>query len=435
MANKKRKARRSDSPPAAAENRGLKRNRLGYAMASPETRKGPLTLPTADDWAFRLKVVCLNPADDLLTDAVKGLVNICFPGGLLEDLGVDVVQRHMEEAGALPESIERTRDAFRTEMVQRVAWLLAPYLDTPQKFDRGLAALTAASHHLHDMHDSGSESGKIQEASADVERPEPEETEQEVNSAPESRKRDPNKVSKSWRWDVKPADISPTDIPKCFKKKLDLFAYHALPNVRRDLGPGASNAEIEHKIERIWHLMSDDERVKCTDSFQKLQRGDCEMLKHVSQVRDLDPVALQMPKIDRAELGKHRIKREGSPHLDMADGRPIPIAIDDDFADNVSAFGQLSADRPNSFLGSEIPRPRNEKLVDKNTDTPLMDLMWGEQQITTGCEGPILHTLMDELERRTKTRVRQSSLNELAFHHTDLTRSSLLPIQKALDGF
>jgi hypothetical protein len=109
-------------------------------------------LPTNDDWVFRVKVTSstINPQDEVFEKAVQDLVNICFPLGVLEEIGVDVVERHMREESAPEENIRKMTDVFRAEMIHRISFMLATYLDTPQKVEQGVAAVKAASKKLHE---------------------------------------------------------------------------------------------------------------------------------------------------------------------------------------------------------------------------------------------------------------------------------------------
>ncbi|KAI8935635.1 hypothetical protein NX059_007163 [Plenodomus lindquistii] len=109
------------------------------------------SLPTADDWVFRVKVI--SSATDLTNDvfkkAVQGLVKICFPDGVLEQLGIQVLEQHMHEENAPEENIRKMVQIFRAEMAHRVTWMLAEYMDTSTKLEAGVEAIVAASASLH----------------------------------------------------------------------------------------------------------------------------------------------------------------------------------------------------------------------------------------------------------------------------------------------
>jgi hypothetical protein len=67
----------------------------------------------------------------------------------LDQLGIEVLQQHMREEKAPEENIQRMREAFCSEMAQRVTWMLAAYLDTPAKVKSAMRATIEASATLH----------------------------------------------------------------------------------------------------------------------------------------------------------------------------------------------------------------------------------------------------------------------------------------------
>jgi hypothetical protein len=67
----------------------------------------------------------------------------------LDQLGIEVLQQHMREEKTPKENIQRMREAFRSEMAQRVTWMLAAYLDTPAKVRSAMRATIEASATLH----------------------------------------------------------------------------------------------------------------------------------------------------------------------------------------------------------------------------------------------------------------------------------------------
>jgi len=108
-------------------------------------------LPSGEDWLFRVKVIssATDLGNDLFKNAVEGLVRICFPEGFLDQLGPQVLERHMREEHAPEENIRRMSEIFRNEMIQRVTCLLAESLDTPAKVESMMRATIAASAKLH----------------------------------------------------------------------------------------------------------------------------------------------------------------------------------------------------------------------------------------------------------------------------------------------
>lgn len=109
------------------------------------------SLPTGEDWLFRVKVISsakdLN--NELFKNAVQGLVRICFPEGVLDQLGSQILEQHMREEMAPENNIRKMAEIFRTEMTQRVASLLAEHLDTVTKVETMVQATIVASVKLH----------------------------------------------------------------------------------------------------------------------------------------------------------------------------------------------------------------------------------------------------------------------------------------------
>jgi hypothetical protein len=114
-------------------------------------RTNATSLPTSDDWVFRVQVV--SQSTDIHTEmfkkAVQGLVKICFPQNVLNQLGVDVVQQHMREQNAPKQNIEKMREILRSEMVHRLVWMLVEYLDDSSKVEAAVKSVTAASAVIH----------------------------------------------------------------------------------------------------------------------------------------------------------------------------------------------------------------------------------------------------------------------------------------------
>lgn len=91
--------------------------------------------------------------DQVFEKAVQDLVKICFPRGVLEELGVDVIERHMREEATPEANIEKMIEVYNAEMIQRVSYMLAAFLDTPEKLKAGFKAVEAASEALHGKHE------------------------------------------------------------------------------------------------------------------------------------------------------------------------------------------------------------------------------------------------------------------------------------------
>jgi hypothetical protein len=302
----------------------------------PPSNGGQSSLGTTADWQFRLKVLrSEDPVNDgIWKGAVQGLVKMCFPEGILDDLGMKVVAQHMKEEEASEENITRMTEAFRSEMVHRVSWMLANYLDTPEKAERGIASVVLATNRLHGskldvaavdqiihafqtlrkemvedsqalsqgfglakpaLDPAASEAAvPSREQSRDVPQ-EPDEDHagtEDVNATSASQDKTPSRkkarVSKTWRWDIDASRFTADMVPLYFQRRTDLFAYHALPVVRNELGPDASKDNIRQKMDEILADMATDERKKWQDSFVKLQGGVMEMLNRVEVSQDSD---------------------------------------------------------------------------------------------------------------------------------------------------
>ncbi|KAJ4346289.1 hypothetical protein N0V95_005499 [Ascochyta clinopodiicola] len=113
--------------------------------------KGSRHLPTSDDYVFRIQVISTtaNIKTDVFKKAVQGLVKICFPQDVLEEIGIQVVTQHMRNEDAPESNIAQMTEIFRSEMIHRVTWMLAEYLDTPNKVEASVKAIMAASASLH----------------------------------------------------------------------------------------------------------------------------------------------------------------------------------------------------------------------------------------------------------------------------------------------
>ncbi|KAE8871680.1 hypothetical protein PTNB73_03139 [Pyrenophora teres f. teres] len=117
----------------------------------PQKQDREKSLPTGEDWLFRVKVISsvTNLSNDLFNNAVQGLVKICFPDGILDQLGLQVLEQHMREEKAPTANIQRMTEVFQSEMIQRLTSMLAEYLDTPAKVELAVHATVATTARLH----------------------------------------------------------------------------------------------------------------------------------------------------------------------------------------------------------------------------------------------------------------------------------------------
>jgi hypothetical protein len=214
---------------------------------TPHTQHRANLLPTSEDWTFRVKVIsaATNLQDDLFRDAVKGLVRVCFPDGILEQLGQNVVEQHMHEENARIANIRRMSEVFQTEMVHRLIGMLVRYFDTPDQAALGTSEYAAGEDERVEFDDINVEkspppprTGRRKKGDATMD------TNSSVirkgDIAPEintvQRRQKDSKISSKWQWDIDSSDFTDDSIVETFPRTADLFAYHALPIIKRKLG-------------------------------------------------------------------------------------------------------------------------------------------------------------------------------------------------------
>jgi len=298
------------------------------------------SLPASDDWDFRIKVISSTTAlhNHVFEKAVQGLVKICFPQQILHELGLDVLQRHMREENAPEANVQKMIQVYKAEMIRRVTWMLAEYLDTPDKVETCAKSVVEASSSLHaqvghslfaKIATSLAAQGACDQTSAAPSADTPfqilttieKEVEMQSQSSlptddtiassgwcpgpgeelvdaeepffpwdlPRLNKQSDlsNKnITPTWRWDVDPDGLSSEAMIHAFKRPSDLFAFHALPIARDRLTQGSSRKEVRYKIKDMLREMPDAEFEKWVESFQKLHRGDDTMLIRIP----LEPV-------------------------------------------------------------------------------------------------------------------------------------------------
>jgi hypothetical protein len=81
----------------------------------------------------------------MFKNAVQGLVRICFPRNVLDELGIDVVQQHMHEKNAPEQNVSKMAEIFRSEMTHHLVWIVAEHLDDSSKVEAVVKSITAAS--------------------------------------------------------------------------------------------------------------------------------------------------------------------------------------------------------------------------------------------------------------------------------------------------
>lgn len=507
-------------------------------------KRDAASLPTNDDYTFRLKVISSSTDldNDVFKKAVQGLVKICFPEGILEELGLTVLEQHMREDDAPEENVEKMTTIFRSEMVHRITWMLAEYLDRPAKVEAGVRSAVAASAKLHgdklgddilgdvmaSLHalrekvptdstvrlsnstlvdsaveglndDEDTEShvsddytrepspprnkkkkAKKRDRSKGHERTKPHETIEDVGmevddlpAQPEPsvptppkalRTRKDNKVSATWRWDIDSADISSDDIAQCITKTSDLFAYHALPIARRQLGPNAAPKETRLEIQKMLTEMPDDEYVKWVESFDKLCGGDPEMLSrpednvatHGRRVTAATPAPIDVRRratkattqtpgryeqrgdgVEPVSVLSHTVvpvKREPNANPSITTGSIRPQAQEDSVASTTTALrhlpteerdagpqvsstslargasgGNLQALQPRRDIVDTAPSGHRGQNVTQHQQlddaTPIVDLLWGEQVFGPEQKSSVVDRIMGNLNKRVSAQV------------------------------
>ncbi|KAJ4300978.1 hypothetical protein N0V90_003067 [Kalmusia sp. IMI 367209] len=283
-------------------------SRAEATLKRTRTAETPTVLPTGDDWKFRLKVLSSSADLDegVLRDAVQGLIKICFPDGVLDELGVDIVEAHMQEQRATQDNIDRMRSMFHDSMIDHVAQMLARYLNTPERRNIAINAVVHAAQRLHGEHTSqetkaGDEDNTREDGPLTV--PAKKKTKDKhirsitgtdleqqggivdkiADDLKNSVKND-NRVSRSWRWNIDAREIDPLAISDIFKRTADLFAYHALPIVRPEIGSPALKKPIRAKIQSLIDSLSSDQYQGWIMALKKLKSGDMTMLERVSSM-------------------------------------------------------------------------------------------------------------------------------------------------------
>lgn len=295
-----------------------------------------MPLPSAEDWLFRVKVISStsNLPDDIFNKAIHGLVKICFPDGMLEEFGIDLLAQHMREDQAPAENLTRMRSVFSSEVTECVSRMVTEYLDTPTKIKSAIRSIIGASTARHADVEDECLGNIVQSLSQDAERspaavpasdsasPKDEnaihgdhygdveemivDAEDDSSCPPRPKKNATTnkKVSSTWRWHIETTNAKPEALKKAFKRPSDLFAYHALPIARNLLAATATQRELRLKIQEMLDDMPSDVYDQWSESFLKLQEGDDMMLVRVppEPERDGRTAATPAPRIGRGKL-------------------------------------------------------------------------------------------------------------------------------------
>jgi hypothetical protein len=469
-------------------------------------------LPTGDDWGFRIQVV--SESTDIHTEmfkkAVQGLVKICFPQNVLNELRIDVVQQHMHEQHAPTQNIERMCQVFRSEMVHRLVWMLAEYLDDTSKVEAAVKSVTAASAVLHGnklgldilgnvvtsiqqlrsripenstkvlandtvitefasdtINDENSVAMSVEAsredelASSGASDLSESETEPLVDVEKRSNKKKVTepltkllkhsvdhrgtsgnkekasnhtvqparegkeiKVSTSWRWNIQQADVTVENIQLYFHRTVDLYAYHALPVAKSDLGHDAGRKDIRLRIESMWTSMNDDEYEKWVESFRKLKDGDLDMVERVESTpistregvipstpapvtvhkshteRTLDEVNARRKSVESVRASDHEaaIKQEVDRTKVLPEAVPHPELHKQNHSTVTSSLSShYSTVNHNSTLK---PRVERHERRSKPIHTPIVDLLWGNASIDCEIRQDVVRVIMERVNQR-----------------------------------
>ena len=245
------------------------------------------SVPSLEDWAFRVKVIssATNLDDEIFRDAIRGLVCICFPDGILEQLGQRVVEDHMREHNADAANIQRMSEVFQSELIRHLAYLLGTYFDTSDQVISTIQLAIAP----HRNKASDSDNATVQQPSITKESMSDKDTGfpdpiplssqairqedalgnkdrsvmsiEDAVSVPNAalRKRKDKKISSNWQWNIDPTEIADEDINATFPRTAELFAYHALPMAQRKLGSKAPKKELRLDMQSALDAMPRDE--------------------------------------------------------------------------------------------------------------------------------------------------------------------------------
>lgn len=308
------KKRRTDRSPDSAT--APKRTRIHSTSRSTRSDTQPRqdresSLSKDEDWVFRIKVLSATTSlnDELFKDAVRGFARICFPDGILKQLGQHVVEQHMREKQAKPANIQRTIEAFQPEMIRRLTGMLAGYFDTPGQVVSAVQVALGERHETQNNEETmdssniiveqsrspkkkrRSHSRKLQDATpsrdydnnldgvfVDVECPTTPAENTVSNFSTVSQRQKDKKISSTWDWNIDPDEVTEEAIQHAFPRTADLFAYHTLPTTQQMLGPTASRKEMRLDMRSLLNGMSQEEFQKWVESLDKLRKGNRGML-------------------------------------------------------------------------------------------------------------------------------------------------------------
>jgi hypothetical protein len=402
-----------------------------------------------------------NLDDGIFKDAVQGLVKICFPLGIMEQLGTDMIRQHMAEEDAPAENVARMTELFRPELVHRMAGMLAGYLDTSAKVKACIQSISTATSRLHaevmddDLEDIATNRTTVPsyamnrdsdtellltqtnqeykgydsyEELVDVEEPQ---------SVPRRQApRITRKVSTTWRWDFDPDTVNEEDILNVIKRPADLFAFHALPIAKDLVAPNAGRKEIRNTIQAMLNETDNFTFSKWIESFHKLQNGDDTMLVRVPSEKAPDGRSAMTPAptgarrqanpdaghdpsrnevVQDAAPRDHGVKIDGNtrPKVSGRGARREPAETDHDTMTNSATIQRTSdeqaqneATRQAHVLGHiaqmTLDAPDNGENPEASTmhpRTPIIDVLWGVKDFKEG-RWAAVHAILSKRRQR-----------------------------------
>ncbi|KAF2499743.1 hypothetical protein BU16DRAFT_558051 [Lophium mytilinum] len=429
----------------------------------PSSITAPKALPESEEWSFRFDVLCTtDPNHTIFKRALQGILQMSFPSGFVSD-EISDIERKMREKGANEKRVDSMRKLAGEEVIHRLIWVLAEYLDTPDKARETITSIVDASNHRHGQKNEengfgslakelrklrgqtlGDRAGRVDaEGSTQLpirsrspERP-PTRPRTSIIIPENQYKRRPSIqeeiVSSSAQthslqnrkkacWDIEtPLDLSKEDIPKIFKKDRHLYAYHALPVVREDMEDNTPYEDLTAEIRRRWKGLTEKERKSWILSYKRLLSGDSSML--VFSKDSSSPPApsdgeagVPSERGNNAHNGRKDVKIKREPNIDAnsstlrstasiikQDGttKSHSNASTDATRGSVVVNVPLSASRKSVTVNphADVPRGPASERL-QNTEPPVVDLFWGTSELPRDQPEDVTRALLPWLSQR-----------------------------------
>ncbi|KAF1998011.1 hypothetical protein P154DRAFT_564981 [Amniculicola lignicola CBS 123094] len=237
-----------------------------------------------------------------------------------------------------------------------------------------------------------------------------------VDAKKRTKKKRPIRISSSWRWDIDRATFRMGTLDKHFKKPADLFAFHALPVIKGELGPGATNDDIRLRMDEILSELPLTEIKRWDDSFSKLQNGDVNMLgrtvtpdhgqptsPHVAGIPGSDNVQERdetAPTIRRDDRG---VARPGIMSHEPEHVRRNCSVAEVEVKREQEVGAQILVPHEESVMNETISLPRRlstEPQMNLMSQTPIVGHLWGSETLTDKDFGKFLGKIMGIINQR-----------------------------------